>query len=67
MEFEGTFWHVQSTKSNRFGTKIKFTSVGSNGFFQVPGSLANSTLERLESGENPDIIAQSFPIDEAPK
>lgn len=62
--FEGVFWHVQVTHSNRFGTKIKFTSVGSDGCFLVPESRTDSTLQRLKSGENPDLIAQSFPIDE---
>jgi len=61
--FEGTFWHVRVVESNRFDPKIEFTSQGGDGYFQVPSSRIESTLRRLESGEDPDVIAQSFPID----
>lgn len=65
--FEGIFWHVKVVESNRFDPRIEFTNQGGDGYFLVPQSRIDSTLERLESGEDPDIIAQSFPADESPK
>lgn len=65
--FEGTFWQAKIESSNRWGNRIEFTSVSGDGYFKVPESRIESTIERLESGENPDIVAQSFPIDEPPK
>lgn len=65
--FEGIFWHAKVVESNRFPTRIEFTSQGSDGYFLVPQTRVESVLERLESGESPDNVAQTLPIDERPK
>ena len=46
---------------------ILFVQVQGGGYFLVPQARVESILERLESGESPDVIAQSLPIDEPPK
>lgn len=60
-EFEGGHWLVTAYHSNRSGIHLEFTTGVSDRTYVVPKSRIASTYERLESGEDPDIVAESFP------
>lgn len=60
--YESAYWHVGITFSNRFGTRIAWTSSGSDSEYVVPQSRVEDVLKQLRSGKTPEEVEKSLPI-----
>ena len=61
--YSSVHWSVEVVYSNRCGNSIRFTSGSSDRAFSCPETRVASTILRLVAGEDPDAIAESFPIE----
>lgn len=60
--YEGSYWHVGVVFSNRFGTRIEWTSCGSDSAYVVPQTRVNDVLEQLRNGKTPEEVEKTLPI-----
>lgn len=61
--YEGAHFQFKVIHSNRHGDSIEITSLYlEDHAFRVPAQRVQGTLDRLEKGEDPDLVAKSFPF-----
>ena len=61
--YQGIYWEAEIIYSNRHGNRIEYRGANSDRLWNVPGNRVESTIKRLKEGEDPDVVAQSFPIE----
>lgn len=60
--YTGSYWHVGVVFSNRFRTRIEWTSCSSDSAYVVPATRVNDVLDQLRSGQTPEEVAKTLPI-----